>query len=255
MPHSIFRTTRSIYRRMMGRIRRARLRGPKLMRAFAEAFPTAQIVQIGSNDGEKHDPIHLAVTSNDWRGVLVEPVPYVFRRLQTNYAAYPALHLENVAIAPQSGEMTFYYLEQATGDEALPTWYDELGSFNKDVILKHADRIPDLAKRISSMPVPCLSFDELCRRNNIDDVNLLHIDTEGFDFEIIRSIDFTQHRPCLLIFEHKHLSAADRQDCLKLLDSAGYSCFSERFDTWCALRESPDARHAAFIGSWNRLAK
>lgn len=230
---SVIEQIKDPYRRLRGYIRHSRLVGPRIMLAFGKQYPSATFVQIGSNDGKKHDPIYKSATQYTWHGVMVEPVPYVFERLQRNYRAVARVTLENVAVADVSGSMPFYYVKQAEDDSTLPDWYDELGSFKKEVILKHSDRVPDLESRLVRVDVPCVTFGELCERNGIVDLDLIHMDTEGYDFELIKSIDFDRWRPKLLIYEHKHLSDSDRESCRNYLLSLGFGLLEEGQDTWC----------------------
>jgi hypothetical protein len=50
--------------------------------AASRSGRAATFVQIGSNDGTTGDPLRTFTEANDWSGLLVEPVPYVFARLQ-----------------------------------------------------------------------------------------------------------------------------------------------------------------------------
>lgn len=243
------------YRRLRERLERARLRGPAVMRAFARSFPRATFVQVGSNDGDKHDPLRAALLRSQWRGVMIEPVPYVFERLRKNYGNYPGITLANVAITATTGtsSMPFYHVGQAGPDEALPDWYDELGSFRKDIVLSHAAQIAGLEQRLVEIEVPCTTLPELCRRNGIRELDLLHIDAEGYDGEIVQALDLERLRPALLIYEHKHLPDAQRAACRDRLRAAGYDCFEEAADTWCVDLRARDARHATFARSWRRI--
>lgn len=245
---------RALLRPWVRRWREARLRGPRLMDAFARRYPEASFVQVGSNDAAKRDPLRAAFLKSRWTGVMVEPVPYVFERLRANYGSNARVRLENVAVATQSGSMPFHYLAQAAAGETLPPWYDELGSFRKDVVLKHADRIPNLERRLVSADIPCVTLTQLCRRNGITAVDLLHMDLEGYDYELIKSIDFTTLRPLVLVYEHKHLDPLDRRRCLDGLREAGYAAFEERADTWCIDTRVRDERHERFLQTWRRIA-
>jgi len=229
-----------------------RLRGPRLMRAFARLYPEASFVQIGSNDGVKQDPLRRELARSRWRGVMVEPVPYVFARLERRYGGRPDLSLEPVAIAAQSGTLPFYHLPEAHSGEALPYWYDGLGSFRREVVLKHAYAIPDIEQRLVTTEVPCITFDELCRRNRIETLDLLHTDTEGYDAELLASIDFTRFRPLLLVYEHKHLGAAAGR-CRQRLRSLGYRTFEEGADTWCVDERERDERHRQLLEAYQQL--
>ncbi len=217
-----------------------RLAGPKLLRAFAESHTEALFVEIGSNDGEQHDHLRPLIAAFPWRGVMVEPVPYVFRRLQHNYASFDRVALENVAIADHDGSLPFYHLREARPGEvdALPAWYDGIGSFSPSTVLSHARHIQDIGERLVTTMVPCLTFESLCDKHRIERLDLLLIDTEGYDDEIIKLINFDRHSPRLLVFEHFHLSEARRDTCRETLSAAGYELMEEGFDTWCL---GPDA--------------
>jgi len=243
----------SRYRRLKAWWRERRRLGPRLMRTFARLYPTATFLQLGSNDGSKHDPLRAALLRSHWTGVMVEPVPYVFERLRANYGSTPRVRLENVAVAARAGSMPFYYLKPAAAHERLVDWYDELGSFRKDVILTHADVIPQLEQRLVCVDVDCVTVQDVCRRNGLHSVDLLHTDLEGYDFELIKSIDFDRTRPLLLVYEHKHLGAEDRRQARARLRDAGYEAFEEVADTWCVDTRVRDARHGRLLRAFRRI--
>ncbi|HEY0974507.1 MAG TPA: FkbM family methyltransferase [Solimonas sp.] len=203
-------------------------------------------VQVGANDATHNDPLRAFTLRHAWRGVLVEPVPYVFERLKHQYAGRAHLTLENVAIAAQEGTADFHCL--ARSDDPLPPWYDQIGSFSRDNVLKHRDLvpgqpIPDIEQRIVTLQVPCLTFESLCRKHGLGTLDLVHIDTEGYDYEVIKLIDFDAHRPTVVLYEHKHLSPNDRAACRTHLHACGYETLEVGDDTLCLRRD------AATLGS------
>jgi FkbM family methyltransferase len=212
-----------------------RMAGPRLLHAFADRYPEAVFAEIGANDGEQHDLLRPLILSRPWKGIVVEPVPYVFERLERNYAGHPGLILENVAVGARDGVLPFYHLAEVDdpASQGLPRWYDGIGSFSRDEVLSHAPYIPDIAERLVTTEVQCLTLNTLCRRNGIEELDLLLIDTEGHDWEIIRHIDFAALMPRLLVFEHYHLGPEDRRDCRDHLRNVGYESFEEHFDTFC----------------------
>ena len=165
-------------------------------------------IQIGSNDATDGAPLHKFLRNEHWHGIMVEPVSYVFNRLRAKYGGSERLILENVAIAEVNGTKEFYYIEQS--NDNIPVWYDQLGSFSLPIIMKHTDFIPDLEKRIRKTNIECITFQALCNRHSVKSIDLIHIDTEGFDYEILKLIDFKCYKPVLLIYEHKHLSKIDK---------------------------------------------
>ena len=234
------------YRRLL-----RRMAGPQLVRAFADAYPQAHFVEIGSNDGVKYDHLRPHIVSGSWEGIMVEPVPYVFERLRRNYGGLDGVILENAAIGDRDGRLPFHHLAEADEEERarLPDWYDTIGSFRREAVLGHAGKVPDIEARLVSTEVPCLTFESLLAKHGVERVDLLLIDTEGFDWEIIRHIDFAAHRPRLLVYEHFHLSPDERQECRAHLEGLGYETMEEGFDTFCLDTRS----HDGLTRRWRRL--
>jgi FkbM family methyltransferase len=220
-----------------------RLAAPKLLQAFGAAYPDAFFVEIGANDGEQHDHLHSLIRSHPWRGIMVEPVPYVFERLRENYEGIDRVILEPAAIADRDGRLPFYFLSEPDPGEVarLPDWYDGIGSFSRETVLSHAPQIPDIERRLVTAEVPCLTLDSLLRKHGAERVDLLLVDTEGYDHEILRSIDFTRHRPRLVVYEHFHLDPEQRAGARRRLEELGYETMEEGFDTLCHDPQRDDA--------------
>jgi FkbM family methyltransferase len=230
-----------------------RMAGPRLLQAFAAAYPEAFFVEVGANDGDHHDHLRPIIRSRPWRGIMVEPVPYVFARLRSNYGDLAdRIALENAAIAERDGTLPFFHMPEVGPDEraSLPPWYDEIGSFAREALLTHAEDIPGLEQRMVETPVPALTFESLCRKHGASHVDLLLIDTEGYDWRIIQSLDLRGRlRPRLLVYEHFHLPPDQRAACREHLEAAGYETLEEGFDTFCLDVSAGDALTA----TWRRL--
>lgn len=224
-----------------------RMAGPKLLQAFAESYPAATFVEVGSNDGEQHDHLRPHILGRSWTGVMVEPVPYIFARLRANYGHLDRVALENAAVGERDGTLPFFHLADASPEErsTLPSWYDGIGSFSRAAVLRHERHIPDVGERIVEAAVPTLTFEGLCAKHGLDRVDLVVVDTEGHDWEIVRRIDYAARRPRLLVYEHYHLGEEDRRSALAHLRELGYETLEEHFDTFC-LDPLPDALTATF---------
>jgi len=180
-------------------------------------------VQIGSNDGRKNDPLHPYVVRNRWQGILVEPDPANFKKLTTNYSQAKELIFENLGIGPERGELLFYKLKDITEQE--PGWYDQVGSFDRETFLKNIHYGRDLEKRMTAEPLPVITFEDLLQKNNFAKVDLLHIDTEGFDYKILRSIDFAAHDIRVIIFEGEWMTQFELRELIQYLKKYGYRIF------------------------------
>ncbi len=183
--------------------------------------PETYFLQIGAHDGKTDDHLREFVIKNRMRGILVEPVPSIFQRLKENYRDQDGLFFENKAIAPASGTRTFYRLRDNT--DGLPHWYDQLGSFHKHIVLKHKVEIPNIEDYLLEEQVECISVSNLLQRCKIPRVDIMLIDCEGYDFEILKTIDFKKCLPRLIVYEEKHLLGPDARSCRKLLRNHGYS--------------------------------
>lgn len=207
----------------------------RVLTAFARdtAHSPVTFVQIGSNDGTTADPLRALTEAYGWSGVLVEPVEYVFARLRQERGSDPRLRFEHAAIADHDGEADFFHLRQGRIEEDLPYWHDQLGSFSLDTILspEHETQIPEIRDLVVTATVKTLTFESLCVRHDLTKFHLLHIDTEGYDWEILSQIDLERYRPMVVLYEHKHLSPDDRQRAETKLQVGGYTWCHTLFDT------------------------
>ena len=122
--------------------------------------------------------------------------------------------------------MKFYSIEKHD-DPKNPFWYNQLGSFCKDVILSHRKHIPKFDKYFKEEEIETITFDSLIK--GINQIDLLHIDVEGYDLEIIKSIDFNKTTPLMILYEHKHLK--NPTEAVDFLKKLGYECYSMPADT------------------------
>ena len=187
-------------------------------------------VQIGAFDGTTHDRLHENVRKGRWHGVLVEPQPRYFQRLLESYEKTDGLSFVNAAVDGERGVRTLYGVESAHGEPI-----DDLGhlaSFSREHLLdwQRRDGHHDEADiRIGGTSVPCLTFDDLLA--DVDYVDLLHIDAEGYDLELLKLFDFDRFAPEIVRFEHAHLSRGDWDEAVRLLVRHGYRTIREEYDT------------------------
>jgi FkbM family methyltransferase len=176
-------------------------------------------VQIGANDGVQKDPFLAVAQRLGWRGLLVEPQPDVFDRLKQNLQNMPSFTCLNAAVDRQDGSRTPYRVapDAPFGDAA-----SELGSFDRQHLIKHDSQFPGIAKHIEEIDVPCMTFDTMLSEVGEADFDVLQIDTEGFDAEVVDMACLSRHQTSVVNFEHKHLSRADWDRSVMQLIEAGF---------------------------------
>ena len=196
----------------------------RMCKQLPDLTPNPFFVKVGANDGLAHDPCsHLLRNDPRWRGLLVEPVPHCFKKLKVNFSDTQRFIVEPVAIGAKQQKAPFYYVSESarTQQSDLPEWCDMLGSFNRDHILKHLDGTLEPFIVEHSLKVEPLS--SVLARHNIQKIDLLHIDAEGHDLEVLKTVDLHTFRPPVIFVEYQHLSPRDNRALRRLLRRHGYS--------------------------------
>ena len=186
--------------------------------------PQLTFLQIGAYDGICEDDLRALVVAHGLRGVLVEPQPLAFAQLQKAYRNQQQVTLLQAAITEHEGTRELYCRR---GKPSLTASFDR----------EHLRRHGIMEEEIVAEPVVCHTFESALRAAGLDHVDLVQIDAEGYDWPIIRSIDFGRHRPSILRFEYRHMSQQDADECLQLLARHGYRFVIEASDI-IAHRES-----------------
>jgi FkbM family methyltransferase len=190
--------------------------------------PDFFFVQIGANDGVLCDQIHPFITRFQLAGLAVEPIPDLFEALQRTYRNYPRVKPVNVALHRTATRATIYRADPA--DTSLPSSTRGTASFDREH-LRHFN-IPDAS--ILPVEVPCITLHQLLDQHAVRHVDLLQIDTEGYDIEIVKMIDFSRVKPSVIRFEHglpdEIVSWDDLQSILRYLHGHGYLFMLEPYD-------------------------
>ncbi len=166
-------------------------------------------VQVGAFDGTSRDDLTSLLTYTGVRGVLVEPQPEPFAELQTRFGDHENLHLANVAIAPEVGQREMF--RPRSGESRL-------ASFDRTNLTRHGIAAEDIVCK----SVRCTPLDSLLDDLAIERLDILQIDAEGFDLEVLATIDLDRWHPTWLRFEFLHLDSNRLAACLDDLSLRGY---------------------------------
>jgi len=215
------------------------------------------VVQIGANDGITHDPIHKFIKRDDWKGVLLEPQPDVFHEfLKKIYAKNKGIRPLCAAIGEKDGTQPIYKVGFST-----MRWATGLASFSKEkieqafedgIVASNCKRfgieIPtDQSQWISQEEVQVIAPATLIQTYNLQHIDLLQIDAEGYDLEVIRIFDIPSTRPQAIIFENVGLNAADYAACLQLLEEQQYQL--KKFGPNTLALQKPLGEFASFFNA------
>lgn len=188
-------------------------------------------IQVGSNIGVmENDPLSPFILRDNWKGVLIEPVPTIFEKLKKNYAGRPNLYFENVAISNRRGKSKFYTITKT--DESKTFWANQVGSLD----LSHALKYQPAGSELKAIEVDCFTLQDIVDKYKFNRIDVLHIDAEGYDDVILLSIDFKKIQPKFIIFEHYNMTFERYLACTAYLSSHGYSVlYTTLFDTVATL--------------------
>lgn len=145
--------------------------------------------------------------------LLVEPVEYNFDQLKNRFKNYNNIIFENIAIGEKNESVDFFHVLESSIGKLKKHWASGIGSFSKEHILNHrTKRFQITEKDIKCISIKAITFDKLIEKYNIKYINKLIIDTEGFDYKIIKSINFKKILINEIMFEKKHLAGTFQID-------------------------------------------
>ena len=149
--------------------------------------------QVGANDGVLHDPIYPFLRDYNWSGVLVEPHPAYFSDLSKLHAKRSDLKLVNCAVSDVVGKMELFYLSEAARD-VYPNWARGCASLKRHRLIevlegRRQSGAQDFDVDIAHVDVPVRRLDDVLQTHNIDKLDFLLIDVEGYEEHVLESVE------------------------------------------------------------------
>ncbi len=137
--------------------------------------------------------------------LLVEPVPYNYEILESEYKDNPKIIICKNAIIDKSKKDFFYYVKKESITKLGKHWASQIGSFDKNHILNHKNKRFDIKENhIETIQIEFITFDDLIQKYSIKSIDKLQIDVEGAEYKIMNSINFQKIEINKILFESKH---------------------------------------------------
>ena len=172
------------------------------------------LVQVGANDGSDNffmeDPVRDLIKGNERiHGTLVEPQKIEFDKLKKNYDGYEhRVEFVNVAISSQNEPVKLYKNIHENGT-----------SGHSSLLLRQNETNTTFNEQSYEMVEGVTVSKLMSGRNN--EVDILVIDTEGYDMEIIKQFMNEEIYPRVMYFEKPYpLDNNDRLGQVKTGNSA-----------------------------------
>src|SRR5712691_678789 len=170
------------------------------------------IVDVGANDGKRNSNSYPFIAQG-WSGILVEPIPSVFAKLKALYQGNQRVHMVNCACARQPGKLPLFL-----GKDGEIGEYATLSTEDSDYYRQ--------TRTAQQVEVEVDTLTTVLEQNNCPrDFGILSVDTEGFDYEVLASLDFSRFKPRVIVTEDEN---TDDEQKFALLKRNGYT-FSKRF--------------------------
>ncbi len=133
--------------------------------------------------GACHGAMAAPLLARGWRAELFEPDPAARRVLEKNLGPYRAqTRIHAMAAGPQTAATVAFHQAGTQG-------------------LSGFDESP-FGSTANVLQVPCITLSDFCARHALTRVDFLKIDAEGYDFDVLESLDFDRVRPELILVEY-----------------------------------------------------
>lgn len=191
------------------------------------------VVQVGAFDGVSNNAVDYNKLARYCRlkAVLVEPNPVAFQKLVDNLGENTSIQFVNAAVDITDGTRAFTVVKPH--DLEMYHWIEQLSSFDKQTILSHRDKVPELETYMQEVVVGCVTLSSLLRNQSIGRLDLLLVDTEGYDALLVSNALDENLRPSVVLFEHTHLDTVTILGIQRNLVSKGYSVIDVGQDFLC----------------------
>jgi len=169
--------------------------GPTYYAQFYEDYILAYVfknqetgfyVDVGANDPDKSSVTKYFYLAG-WRGINIEPIPELVEKLNTSR---PADTNKGVAISDRPGELTFYKgLGTASG----------LSTLSPEIAASHRAK----GFEFTTIKIPVTTLTAVLDEHAKDkpEITFLNVDVEGFEKQVLSSIDFTRYHPRVIMAE------------------------------------------------------
>ncbi len=178
-------------------------------------------VEVGSCDFDTCETL----IKNGWNGIVIEPVKHYYDKLPK----YPNIKYENIAISNKVGTSKINYIDPEIIKNKSQEWLKGISSLEgKSGPLSFSEN-SFMKENIIEQTVETNTLQNICDKYSVDKIDFLKIDTEGYDFTVLQSIDLDKVNVKMIKIEHKHL---DSSPIIEHLQNNNYLVYIETDDIY-----------------------
>lgn len=162
-------------------------------------FENGFFIEAGANDGLSQSNTALYEFEYGWKGLLVEPNPkkcFECKKRRINSI------VENYALV--SDNYTDDYIEgnfDETGySESLTSLVYDKGDWCDSHLQVHKEQIKN-----NLIKVPAITLNKLLEKHNVDRVDFISLDVEGYEISVLNGFDLEKYNPKYFLIETTNL--------------------------------------------------
>jgi len=180
---------------------------------FLITKPKGFYLDIGAYHPWRHSNTYL-LYKKGWRGINIDPRPGA-KKLFDKYRKGD-INIE-AGISDSDSKMTYYVLDE----------FSTMNTFSRD----NLERLGMLNKITSTYEIPVYSIESLLKKYpDINNVDYLNIDAEGFEIQILKGINFDTFKPSVISIEQNNVltfSEVLQSEVNLFLQQKGYSAYAK----------------------------
>ncbi len=211
-----------------------------LLYPFAQTLLTSlnnedfTVVQVGANlglDGTLNDPIKKFILNNPQiKGILIEPMNEYLEVVKEIYSKNKNLNYENIAIGREVGNLKL--LRFKPGISYNKGYYDGLATLKENRVeeLRSRAKRDNTESYLEEINVPVFPAIYLKQKYNLSNIEILQVDTEGFDLIVIESFFSAGIFPIIVNFEYTELTEFELNKGLNMFKNYKYELYHNGSD-------------------------
>jgi FkbM family methyltransferase len=153
------------------------------------------LLDIGANDGQTFSNSRYLIEHLHWSGLLIEPSPTAFKKLNALYKDNDLVECLNVAIANEKGRIDFYDMGEHIGNGDT--------SLLSTAVQSETNRWA--CTQFAKCKVKAITYEQI-----VDTYDFITIDCEGLDLDVLRQIDL-KHTSLVCV---EHNSVRDTRNAI-----------------------------------------
>lgn len=169
-------------------------------------------VDIGAHDGHSCSNSLFFEKSREWTGICIEPGSEEFKKLNESRKSINI----NACISDYDGESEFTYIE---GYSNMLSGLSE--SYNHSHENRISNEVRSYGGKVNKIKMPVFKLQTVLDKYNIHDIDFCSIDTEGSEFNIVKSIDFNKTNIKIFAIENNYQTT----DIKEYLEERGYQLY------------------------------